>query len=162
MAWFDAVIPSPPVADPASPLAGRDTLRIVRRVAILLMAAHAFPLVATPASSARSQLVINEVLASHVGDDNTEFIEIHGTPGVSLDGMSLICVEGDASSTPGVIDRRFDFGPANDGSDSTTYRFVLDVTNVVPEPSSFMLCLMGILTLGACVWRRRMSPAPCR
>ncbi|HEX6230156.1 MAG TPA: hypothetical protein VF029_00410 [Actinomycetota bacterium] len=54
--------------------------------------------------------LINEVLASHAGTDDTEFVELYGTPGTSLSGLSLIVVESDAFG-PGTIDRRFDFKP---------------------------------------------------
>ena len=54
--------------------------------------------------------MINEVLASHSGTDDTEFVELFGTPGYSLSDLSLIVVEGDAFG-PGAIDRRFDFKP---------------------------------------------------
>lgn len=53
--------------------------------------------------------VINEILASHAGTDDTEFVEIFGTAGQSLDGLSLIGVESDNISTNGTIDFRFDF-----------------------------------------------------
>jgi len=53
-------------------------------------------------------VVINEVLASHTGTDDTEFVELFGTPGAALAGLSLIAVEGDAASA-GEIDSRFDF-----------------------------------------------------
>jgi predicted extracellular nuclease len=53
--------------------------------------------------------VINEVLASHTGTDNTEYIELYGTPGAALDGQSLIVVEGDNGTGQGTIDRRIDF-----------------------------------------------------
>ena len=56
-----------------------------------------------------SNLVINEVYVSHTGTDDTEFIEIFGTPGTSLDGLSIIGVEGDSGSAIGTIDARFDF-----------------------------------------------------
>ncbi|WP_413165990.1 endonuclease/exonuclease/phosphatase family protein [Capilliphycus salinus ALCB114379] len=57
-------------------------------------------------------LVINEVYASHTGTDNTEFIEFFGTPGTSLDGLSLIVVEGD-SGISGTIDAKIDFNSTN-------------------------------------------------
>ncbi|MEM1171348.1 MAG: endonuclease/exonuclease/phosphatase family protein [Cyanobacteria bacterium P01_H01_bin.35] len=56
-----------------------------------------------------SNPVINEVFVSHTGTDDTEFIEIFGTPGKSLDGLSFIGVEGDSGSPIGTIDARFDF-----------------------------------------------------
>lgn len=43
-------------------------------------------------------VLINEVLASHTSTDNTEFVELFGIPGTSLDGLSLIVVESDAFS----------------------------------------------------------------
>ncbi|OZH51410.1 hypothetical protein AFK68_31215 [Hydrocoleum sp. CS-953] len=58
--------------------------------------------------SSASNPVINEVFVSHAGVDDTEFIEIFGTPGTSLDGLSFIAVEGD-SFGPGTIDAQFDF-----------------------------------------------------
>jgi endonuclease/exonuclease/phosphatase family metal-dependent hydrolase len=54
-------------------------------------------------------VLINEVFASHTGTDDTEFIELFGDPGSSLDGLSLIIVESDAFG-PGTIDRQLDFG----------------------------------------------------
>ena len=51
---------------------------------------------------------INEVLASHTGTDDTEYIELFGGSGESLVGLSLIVVEGDGSNA-GTIDRRIDF-----------------------------------------------------
>jgi predicted extracellular nuclease len=63
----------------------------------------------TPASAATGDpVLINEVLASHSGTDDTEYVELYGTPGTSLLGLSIIVVEGDAS-VAGTIDRRFDF-----------------------------------------------------
>ena len=53
--------------------------------------------------------VINEILASHTGTDDTEFVELFGPPGGSLAGLSLIAVEG--SSSPGTCDEQIDFGP---------------------------------------------------
>lgn len=55
-------------------------------------------------------VLLNEVLASHSGTDDTEFIELFGTAATGLSGLSVIVVEGD-SFGPGRIDRRFDFKP---------------------------------------------------
>jgi predicted extracellular nuclease len=52
-------------------------------------------------------VLLNEILASHTGTDDTEFFELYGTPGLSLDGLSVIVVEGDASGK-GAIDLRID------------------------------------------------------
>ncbi len=60
-------------------------------------------------SGSGSNLVINEVYVSHTGTDDTEFIEIFGTPGTSLDGLSIIGVEGDSGSAISTIDAQFDF-----------------------------------------------------
>lgn len=61
---------------------------------------------------AANAVVINELLASHTGTDDTEFVELFGAPGESLDGLSFIVVESD-SFGPGTIDRRIDFGPGD-------------------------------------------------
>jgi predicted extracellular nuclease len=53
-------------------------------------------------------VLVNEVIASHSGTDNAEFVELYGIPGTSLSGLSLIVVESDAFGA-GTIDRRFDF-----------------------------------------------------
>jgi hypothetical protein len=67
-----------------------------------------------PASAATGDpALLNEVLASHTGTDTTEFIELFGIPGTSLDGLSLIVVESDAGTSQGNIDRRIDFGAAD-------------------------------------------------
>lgn len=55
-------------------------------------------------------VLLNEVLASHTGTDDTEYFELFGTPGLNLSGLSVIVVESDAFG-PGAIDRRFDFKP---------------------------------------------------
>ncbi len=60
-----------------------------------------------------SSLVINEVYASHTGTDNTEFIELFGTPGTSLEGLSLIVVESDSGTSNGAIDRQIDFNSSH-------------------------------------------------
>ena len=65
-------------------------------------------------------IVLNEVLASHSGVDDTEFAELFGTPGASLDGLSLIAVEGDASGA-GEIDERIDFGASDAIGDNGFY-----------------------------------------
>ena len=52
-------------------------------------------------------LVINEVLGSTTSTDS-EYIELFGTPGESLAGLSLIVVESDDQASNGTIDARFD------------------------------------------------------
>lgn len=63
-----------------------------------------------PARATGDPVLINEILASHSGTDDTEYVEFYGTPGYNLAGLSLIVVEGDSFS-PGTIDRRQDFKP---------------------------------------------------
>ncbi|MEP5761051.1 MAG: ExeM/NucH family extracellular endonuclease [Litoreibacter sp.] len=53
-------------------------------------------------------VVINKVLASTTGADS-EFIELFGTAGASLAGLSFIGVESDPGDANGTIDFRFDF-----------------------------------------------------
>ncbi|ACB53973.1 hypothetical protein cce_4625 [Crocosphaera subtropica ATCC 51142] len=72
--------------------------------------------------NAKSTVVLNEIYASHTGTDDTEFIELFGIPQTSLDGLSLIVVEGD-SGLEGTIDRRIDF----------------DATHVIGDNSFFLI-----------------------
>ncbi len=62
------------------------------------------------AAATGDPVLLNEVLASHSGFDDAEYIELFGTAGTSLSGLSVIVVEGD-SFGPGRIDRRYDFKP---------------------------------------------------
>jgi len=76
---------------------------VISILLVLMMVASASALTGDP-------VLINELLASHTGTDNTEYIELFGTPGYNLNGLSLIVVEGDAIISQGMIDKRFDFG----------------------------------------------------
>lgn len=62
-------------------------------------------------------LRLNEVYADHNGTDTQEFIELSGPPGASLTGMSVLVIEGDADSTLGRVDSRWNLDgyviPAN-------------------------------------------------
>ncbi len=62
----------------------------------------------TASAATGDPVLINEVLASHTGTDDTEYVELFGLPGTTLEGLSLIVVEGDSSGA-GTIDRRLDF-----------------------------------------------------
>jgi hypothetical protein len=70
-----------------------------------------------PIVTARAQtgdpVLLNELLVSHTGvPDTSEFVELYGTPGYSLDGLSLVVVEAD-NGAAGTIELRFDFGPGH-------------------------------------------------
>ena len=69
--------------------------------------------VMTAGATTGDPVLINEVFASHTGTDDTEYVELFGIPGTSLDGISLIVVEGDSGLSTGNIDRRLDFGPGD-------------------------------------------------
>ncbi len=60
---------------------------------------------------------INEIFASMTGVDDQEYIELIGTPGMSLDGYMVLVVEGDAPLN-GILDRAWDltgFSVPSDG-----------------------------------------------
>jgi predicted extracellular nuclease len=85
----------------------------IKIFSILIIAALLIPAFLRPNPSLADTgdpVLINEVLASHSGTDNAEFVELYGTPGTSLSGLSLIVVESDAFGA-GTIDRRYDFKP---------------------------------------------------
>jgi len=91
-------------------LAPRPSTVVATLAAVYALVAAAFlPLLPVRATTG-DPVLINEVLVSHTGfPDDTEFLELFGTPGASLGGLSLLVVEGDSSGGPGTIDRRLDF-----------------------------------------------------
>ncbi|MDH4307446.1 MAG: ExeM/NucH family extracellular endonuclease [Acidimicrobiia bacterium] len=80
--------------------------RFVSFVAVFMVAMGSMPL-AAPADTG-DPVLLNEILASHAGTDDTEYIELYGTPNASLAGLSLIVVESDDVGN-GTIDQRIDF-----------------------------------------------------
>lgn len=83
----------------------------MKRLVIIIILTLMMVLSVSAATS--DPVLINELLASHSGTDDTEYIELFGTPGYNLAGLSLIVVEADLSAPPGTIDRRFDFGASD-------------------------------------------------
>ena len=63
-------------------------------------------LFASGAASAQ-ELHINEIFASQTGTDDQEYIELVGTPGMSLDGWMVVILDGD-SFAAGILDRAWD------------------------------------------------------
>lgn len=81
-------------------------------VVLLLVGGLVLP-IATARAQTGDPVLLNEMLVSHTGiPDTTEFVELYGTPGHSLDGLSLVVVEAD-NGAAGTIDLRFDFGPGH-------------------------------------------------
>jgi predicted extracellular nuclease len=74
----------------------------------LLILAGLLPAAAVPAVAGAGGPVINEVLASTTGTD-VEYVELFGTPGASLAGLSLVYVESNNGTSLGAIDFRYDF-----------------------------------------------------
>lgn len=63
-----------------------------------------------PACGELEAQVLSEILISHQGTDDTEFIELTGKPKASLQGLSLLVVDSRAEEA-GIIRRRFDLKP---------------------------------------------------
>ncbi|WOI56295.1 ExeM/NucH family extracellular endonuclease [Palleronia sp. LCG004] len=115
----------------------------------------------TVTASATSQtLVINEVLGSTTGADS-EYIELFGTPGTSLDGLSIIVVESDDQAANGDIDFRLDFGAgdaigengfflAANGIAAATYNVTpnVEIGDNSIENSSYTIALVETASLG--------------
>ncbi|MDA1264886.1 MAG: hypothetical protein O2816_07400 [Planctomycetota bacterium] len=68
------------------------------------------------------ELHFNEILASHTGTDFSEYIELIGTPNMSLDGWMVVVLDGD-SFAAGILDRAWDLTGHTMPSDGY---FVLD------------------------------------
>jgi predicted extracellular nuclease len=110
-------------------------------------------------SAAPQPTVINAVLGSTTGADS-EYIELYGAPGTSLDGLSVIIVESDDQSTNGTVDSRIDltagdviggngfFLLANELAE-TTYGVTADksLDNNFIENSSYTIALVETASL---------------
>lgn len=75
-------------------------------VGLTLLVGAMLPVFSARAADAPPAL-INEAVIHHVGDDTTEFVELYGTPGGPLGGLSLVAVEGDGTAA-GTLDLRVD------------------------------------------------------
>jgi len=58
--------------------------------------------------AAAQELHLNEIYASHQFSDDREFIELIGTPGMSLDGYMVLMIDGESPVTDGLLDRAWD------------------------------------------------------
>lgn len=67
----------------------------------IVVALGAFALAATATAQ---DIHMNELFVSHTGTDDKEFIELIGTPDMSLDFLMVLVVEGD-STNAGILDR---------------------------------------------------------
>ncbi|MGH6691746.1 MAG: hypothetical protein ACREF4_13830, partial [Gammaproteobacteria bacterium] len=90
----------------ASPTAQRASRRLIVGLMTASLLAGALPLGAVATTG--DPVLINDAYVSHTGTDTTEYLELYGTPGTALTGLSIISVEGNSTSTPGTIDRRID------------------------------------------------------
>jgi len=70
--------------------------------------------------------VINEFLASHIGTDNNEFVEVYGLADTDYSHLTLIAVEGDGASA-GIIDVIFTIGTTDANGFWTNYPLSADV-----------------------------------
>ncbi|HET7738368.1 MAG TPA: endonuclease/exonuclease/phosphatase family protein [Tepidiformaceae bacterium] len=84
-------------------------------LALIALALIAGVSMAAPRSEAATgdPVLMNEVVVSTASTD-IEFLELYGTPGASLAGLSIIVIEGDNGSPLGRIDARFDFAPGQE------------------------------------------------
>ncbi len=89
---------------------------------------------ATLTVSASAQVHLNEIYFNDAGTDDVEYIELKGTPGLSLTGYMVLVVEGDQSSpatNAGVLDKAFDLTGLMIGPSGY---FVLGDAAVIPPP----------------------------
>ena len=64
----------------------------------------------TPLASNMSVPLINEMVINTVGTDTNEFVEVLGEPDVDYSGLTLIEIEGDATSAVGTVDEVITLG----------------------------------------------------
>jgi hypothetical protein len=56
--------------------------------------------------AAQAQVInLNEIYVSHAGTDDQEYVELIGTPNMSIDYLMVLVVEGDSGTTTGKLDR---------------------------------------------------------
>ena len=67
--------------------------------------ATAASLLACAGLAQAQEVHFNEIFASHTGNDDQEYIELIGTPGMSLDGFMVVMVDGDSPFAAGILDR---------------------------------------------------------
>lgn len=67
-------------------------------------------LLALLAGSSTQAQVINEVVANHTGTDDHEFLEVFGDPSTDYSNLTLLQLEGDAGSAPGLVDSALTVG----------------------------------------------------
>lgn len=79
----------------------------MRRLGVAVLLVLLVPTVGAQAGALSVQL--NEIYASHTGTDTVEFIELIGTPGMTLDDVVVVIVEGDGpTGGRGTVDRVWD------------------------------------------------------
>lgn len=117
-------------------------------------------LVAPGALAVAVDVKINEVLGSTSGTD-VEYIELFGTPGASLAGLSIIVVESDAGSSNGAIDKQIDL-PSDAAFGSNGFYLIgnslvttqygvtpnLEMSNNSIENSSYTIALVETSSIG--------------
>lgn len=104
-------------------------------------------------------LVLNEVLGSTTGSDS-EYIELFGAAGTSLEGLSVIVVESDEQADNGTIDFRLDFRagdaigangyfPAANATAAATYNLSpnVQIAENAIENSSYTVALVETASL---------------
>ena len=96
----------------------------MKATTLLLSAAAALALTV---STARASVTINEIRTDQGGSDASEYFELAGNPGESLDGLTYLVI-GDASS-----------GPAIPGGRSGAIETVVDLTGLTIPADGFFL-----------------------
>jgi len=83
------------------------------------------------------QVQLSEIRTDEQGTDKNEYVELSGTPGASLDGITLIVIgdQGSGTTKSGFVEFRWTFGPSDviGGSGFLLLRKV-DMNTVVPMP----------------------------
>ena len=81
-------------------------------------------------------ILLNELLVSTTGADS-EFAEIIGAPGASLDGLSLVNIEADSGGNGvGGIDSRLDFGPGDRIGDNGVFLVANSAAAALAAPNA--------------------------
>ena len=84
-------------------------------------------------------LLLNEVLANPVGTDvSRQFIELRGTPGAMLQGVSVVAIEGKAADNPGTIEALIDLDGVRLGQNGLLFLSASDQPYAIEPRTRFI------------------------
>lgn len=98
-------------------------------------------LTAPTSGDLRDTPIVNEFVIAHTGVDDHEYVEVSGTASTDYSSLSILVVEGDLGSGPGVVDQVFQVG-TTDGAGLWHTGFLSTNTLEGDTPESMTILLV--------------------